>query len=186
MNPALTSHRHHRRHRHAAQSLPSFVDRAGPGSSGATRRAKRRGDPFRHARQHDRAVAGPFHQRPILISAAATFTPTGVPTSAEIQDAYRCSRPMLGRHRQHDVRHRPARVRAEFQITATLAGRIVMEGFLGHPPAALAPKADHQVARHHPSGTVAILYGESGTARLLVLRPGHPQACSSPCAVVPL
>jgi manganese transport protein len=64
-------------------------------------------------------------------------------------------------------------------LTGTLAGQIVMEGFLD---LRLRPWMRRLITRSIaivPAAVVSVLYGASGTARLLVLQPGDPEPAAA-------
>ena len=110
-----------------------------------------------------------FVNAAILVVAAATFHRSGNTGVAEIQDAYRMLTPLLG----------VAGASTFFAIallasgqnstlTGTLAGQIVMEGFLS---LRLQPWVRRLITRAIaiiPAVIVTALYGESGTAQLLI------------------
>jgi manganese transport protein len=111
-----------------------------------------------------------FINAAILIVAAATFHTTGNTEVAEIQDAYKLLTPLLG------VTGASAMFAVALlasgqnsTLTGTLAGQIVMEGFLN---IRLRPWLRRLITRAIaivPAVIVAVLYGDSGTAKLLVL-----------------
>lgn len=106
----------------------------------------------------------------ILILAAATFYKTGQTEVAELGDAHKLLGPLLG------VAIAPTLFGIALlccginsTVTATLAGQIVMEGFL---KIRLAPWLRRLITRGIaiiPAAAVTIWYGDSGTARLLIL-----------------
>jgi manganese transport protein len=106
----------------------------------------------------------------ILIVAAATFYATGHHEVAEIQDAYRLLTPLLGV--QGASTFFALALLASGQnstLTGTLAGQIVMEGFLN---IRLQPWVRRLITRAVaivPAVLTAIFFGESGTAKLLIL-----------------
>ncbi|HET6764264.1 MAG TPA: Nramp family divalent metal transporter, partial [Longimicrobiaceae bacterium] len=106
----------------------------------------------------------------ILIVAAATFHRTGHTGVAEIQDAHRLLTPLLGAAGASTVFAVALLASGQNStLTGTLAGQIVMEGFLN---VRLRPWVRRLVTRAIaivPAAIVAFMYGESGTARLLVL-----------------
>ena len=72
-----------------------------------------------------------FINAAILIVAAATFHGTGTQNVAEIQDAYKLLTPLLGATWPASLfARRAARSGQNSTLTGTLAGQIVMEGFL--------------------------------------------------------
>jgi manganese transport protein len=106
----------------------------------------------------------------ILILAAATFHKTGQTEVAELGEAHSLLAPLLG------LAIAPTLFGIALlccginsTVTATLAGQIVMEGFLHIK---LAPWLRRLITRGIaiiPASIVTIWYGESGTAKLLVL-----------------
>ena len=111
-----------------------------------------------------------FINAAILIVAAATFYRTGNTQVAEIQDAYRLLSPLLGVGVASTVFALALLASGQNStLTGTLAGQIVMEGFLN---IRLRPWLRRLITRGIaivPAAITAILYGESGTARLLIL-----------------
>lgn len=111
-----------------------------------------------------------FINAAILIVAAATFHTTGNTEVAEIQDAHKLLTPLLG----------VAGASAVFAVallasgqnstlTGTLAGQIVMEGFLNLRIRPWLRRLITRAIAIVPAAIVAIFFGESGTAKLLVL-----------------
>ena len=110
-----------------------------------------------------------FINAAILIVAAATFHKSGHSDVAEIQDAYKLLTPLLGAGASTMFALALLASGQNSTLTGTLAGQIVMEGFLN---IRLRPWMRRLITRSIaiiPAATVAILYGESGTAKLLVL-----------------
>lgn len=111
-----------------------------------------------------------FINASILIVAAATFHRTGHTEVAEIQDAYKLLTPLLGVTGASAVFALALLASGQNStLTGTLAGQIVMEGFLH---IRLRPWVRRLITRAIaivPAVIVAVLYGESGTARLLIL-----------------
>ncbi len=109
-----------------------------------------------------------FINAAILIVAAATFHTSGNTEVAEIQDAYKLLTPLLGAGASTVFALALLASGQASTITGTLAGQIVMEGFLN---IRLRPWLRRLITRGIaiiPAAIVAILYGESGTAQLLV------------------
>ncbi len=106
----------------------------------------------------------------ILILAAATFNKTGRTDVAELAEAHTLLQPLLG------LAIAPTLFGIALlccginsTVTATLAGQIVMEGFL---KIKLPPWLRRLITRAIaivPAAIVTIYFGESGTARLLIL-----------------
>jgi manganese transport protein len=110
-----------------------------------------------------------FINAAILIVAAATFHKSGHSDVAEIQDAYKLLTPLLGAGASAMFALALLASGQNSTLTGTLAGQIVMEGFLN---IRLRPWVRRLITRGIaivPAAAVAILYGESGTAKLLVL-----------------
>ena len=110
-----------------------------------------------------------FINAAILIVAAATFHTTGNTEVAEIQDAYKLLTPLLGGAAGTFFALALLASGQNSTITGTLAGQIVMEGFLN---IRLRPWLRRLITRMIaivPAAIVAILYGASGTAKLLIL-----------------
>ena len=110
-----------------------------------------------------------FINAAILIVAAATFYSSGNHQVAEIQDAYKLLTPLLGAGASTVFALALLASGLNSTLTGTLAGQIVMEGFLH---IRLRPWLRRLITRAIaivPAVITAILYGESGTARLLIL-----------------
>ncbi|MFL5559886.1 MAG: Nramp family divalent metal transporter [Gemmatimonadaceae bacterium] len=111
-----------------------------------------------------------FINAAILIVAAATFHTRGQTGVAEIQDAYKLLSPSLGTAAASAVFALALLASGQNStLTGTLAGQIVMEGFLS---IRLRPWVRRLITRGIaivPAVIVAWMYGESGTARLLIL-----------------
>jgi len=122
----------------------------------------------------------------ILVLAAATFHRAGQFEVAEIQQAFRLLTPMLGTALA-SILFAVALLASGLNstVTATLAGQIVMEGFLEMKlPRWLRRLATRSLAII-PAALVAIYYGEKGTAELLVLSQ-VVLSLQLPFAMVPL
>jgi len=111
-----------------------------------------------------------FINAAILVVAAATFHTSGHSEVAEIQDAYQLLTPLLG----------VAGASAVFAIallasgqnstlTGTLAGQIVMEGFLNIRIRPWLRRLITRLIAIVPAALTAIFFGASGTAKLLIL-----------------
>ncbi|HYD50968.1 MAG TPA: Nramp family divalent metal transporter [Gemmatimonadaceae bacterium] len=110
-----------------------------------------------------------FINAAMLIVAAATFHQTGRTEVAEIQDAYQLLTPLLGAGASTAFALALLASGQNSTLTGTLSGQIVMEGFLN---IRLRPWLRRLITRAIavvPAAITAILYGESGTAKLLVL-----------------
>jgi manganese transport protein len=111
-----------------------------------------------------------FINAAILIVAAATFHTSGNTEVAEIQDAYQLLSPLLGVAGASTVFALALLASGQNStLTGTLAGQIVMEGFL---ELRIRPWLRRLITRAIaivPAAIVAIFYGASGVAKLLVL-----------------
>jgi manganese transport protein len=110
-----------------------------------------------------------FINAAILIVAAATFHTSGHTEVAEIQDAFKLLTPLLGAGASTMFALALLASGQNSTLTGTLAGQIVMEGFLN---IRLRPWVRRLITRGIaivPAAVVAVMYGESGTAKLLVL-----------------
>src|SRR3989441_583085 len=111
-----------------------------------------------------------FINAAILIVAAATFHRAGRHEVAEIQEAYRLLTPLLGVVGASAVFAFALLASGQNStLTGTLAGQIVMEGFLN---IRLRPWLRRLITRGIaivPAAFTAIFFGEGGTARLLIL-----------------
>ena len=127
-----------------------------------------------------------FINSAILILAASTFHVAGRTDVAEIQDAYQLLTPMLGAGIASTLFAVALLASGQNStITATLAGQIVMEGFLKIRLPAWQRQMITRLLAIIPAVIVAALYGESGTAKLLVLSQ-VVLSMQLPFAVVPL
>jgi len=110
-----------------------------------------------------------FINAAILIVAAATFHSSGNQEVAEIQDAYKLLTPLLGAGASTVFALALLASGQNSTLTGTLAGQIVMEGFLN---LRIRPWLRRLITRGIaiiPAVIVTILYGEHGTAQLLIL-----------------
>jgi manganese transport protein len=110
-----------------------------------------------------------FVNAAILVIAAATFHRSGHAGVAEIQDAHQLLTPLLGAGASTAFALALLASGQNSTVTGTLAGQIVMEGFLN---VRLRPWLRRLITRLIaivPAAVVAILYGERGTAQLLIL-----------------
>jgi manganese transport protein len=110
-----------------------------------------------------------FINAAILIVAAATFHKSGNEGVAEIQDAYKLLTPLLGGGASAMFALALLASGQNSTLTGTLAGQIVMEGFLNIRIRPWLRRLITRMIAIVPAAIVAILYGESGTARLLIL-----------------
>ena len=111
-----------------------------------------------------------FINAAILVVAAATFHPTGHTEVAEIQEAYKLLTPLLGVAGASAVFALALLASGQNStLTGTLAGQIVMEGFLN---IRMRPWMRRLITRGLaivPAVLTAIFFGEHGTAQLLIL-----------------
>lgn len=111
-----------------------------------------------------------FVNAAILILAAATFYKNGLFEVAEIQDAYRFLQPILGT-RWAPILFAVALIAAgqSSTITGTLAGQIVMEGYLNLRIQPWVRRIITRLIAIVPAVVVILIYGESVTGKLLIL-----------------
>jgi len=127
-----------------------------------------------------------FINAAILILAASTFHVAGRTDVAEIQEAHALLAPMLGAGAASTLFAVALLASGQNStITATLAGQIVMEGFLRIRLPAWLRRLVTRLLAIVPAVIVASLYGESGTAKVLVLSQAI-LSLQPPFAVVPL
>ncbi|MBL6454895.1 Nramp family divalent metal transporter [Belnapia sp. T6] len=122
----------------------------------------------------------------ILVTAAAVFHAGGRTEVAEIQEAYALLAPMVGTTLAATL-FAVALLACGLNatVTATLAGQVVMEGFLGLRLPPVVRRLITRLVAIIPAIVVTWLQGESGTAQLLVL--SQVVLCLQlPFAVIPL
>jgi manganese transport protein len=105
----------------------------------------------------------------ILIIAAATFHTSGHAEVGEIQDAYKLLSPLLGAGASTVFALALLASGQNSTLTGTLAGQIVMEGFLNIRIRPWLRRLITRLIAIVPAIFTAIFYGESGTAQLLIL-----------------
>jgi len=110
-----------------------------------------------------------FINAAILIVAAASFHTSGHTDVAEIQDAFRLLTPLLGGGASTVFALALLASGLNSTLTGTLAGQIVMEGFLNIRLRLWLRRLITRAIAIVPAVVVAILYGEHGTAKLLIL-----------------
>jgi len=110
-----------------------------------------------------------FVNAAILILAAATFYKAGLYEVAEIQDAYKLLEPLLGSH-WAPVLFAIALIAAgqSSTITGTLAGQIIMEGFINFRIQPWVRRMITRLLAILPAIAVIILFGETYTGKLLI------------------
>jgi manganese transport protein len=109
-----------------------------------------------------------FINAAILIVAAATFHTSGNTDVAEIQDAYKLLTPLLGAGASAMFAFALLASGQNSTLTGTLAGQIVMEGFLNIRLRPWLRRIITRAVAIVPAVIVAVWFGESGTAKLLV------------------
>jgi manganese transport protein len=111
-----------------------------------------------------------FINAAILILAAATFNQTGHQDVADIGDAYRLLTPLLGTTLASTLFAVALLASGQNStITGTLAGQIVMEGFLNIRLPAWLRRLITRLIAIIPAVIVTALYGEHGAGSLLIL-----------------
>ncbi|HEX3730456.1 MAG TPA: Nramp family divalent metal transporter [Opitutaceae bacterium] len=122
----------------------------------------------------------------ILIVSAATFYTQGRHDVAAIQDAYRLLSPMLGAGLASVIFAVALLASGQNStLTGTLAGQIVMEGFLDFRMRPWLRRLLTRLLAVVPAVIVAALYGMRGTDRLLILSQ-VVLSLQLPFAVIPL
>jgi manganese transport protein len=111
-----------------------------------------------------------FVNAAILILAAATFYKNGLFEVAEIQDAYRFLEPLLG-SKYAPILFAVALIAAgqSSTITGTLAGQIVMEGYLNLRIQPWVRRIITRLIAIVPAVIVITIFGEAVTGKLLIL-----------------
>jgi manganese transport protein len=110
-----------------------------------------------------------FINAAILIVAAASFHTSGHAEVAEIQDAYKLLSPLLGAGASTAFALALLASGQNSTLTGTLAGQIVMEGFLNIRIRPWLRRLITRLIAIIPAVIVALIGGESGTAKLLIL-----------------
>lgn len=111
-----------------------------------------------------------FVNSAILIVAAATFYRSGHTEVAEIQHAYELLTPLLGVAGASTLFALALLASGQNStLTGTLAGQIVMEGFLNIRVRPWLRRLITRLIAIGPAVAVTALYGQSGTAKLLIL-----------------
>jgi len=106
----------------------------------------------------------------ILVVAASVFHRSGHNEVAEIQDAYQLLTPLLGAAGASTVFALALLASGQSStLTGTLAGQIAMEGFLDIRLRPWLRRLITRLMAITPAIIVVLLYGESGTAKLLIL-----------------
>lgn len=127
-----------------------------------------------------------FINAAILVLSAAAFHSSGRTGIVEIQDAYRLLSPVLGAGMASFLFAVALLASGQNStVTATLAGQVVMEGFLNLRLPAWQRRLATRALAIVPAAIVAGSYGAHGTARLLILSQVI-LSLQLPFAVVPL
>jgi manganese transport protein len=127
-----------------------------------------------------------FINASILILGAAVFHERGMFEVVEIQQAYQLLTPLLGAGLASTLFAVALLASGQNStVTATLAGQIVMEGFLNIRLPAWLRRLITRLLAIIPAMIVAVMYGESGTAKLLILSQVI-LSLQLPFAVIPL
>jgi manganese transport protein len=122
----------------------------------------------------------------ILILAAATFHSQGRTEIAELEDAYHLLSPMLGAPLAGTLFALALLAAGQnSSVTGTLAGQIVMEGFLSIRLPVWLRRIATRLAAIVPVLITMALFGESATAKLLVLSQ-VVLSLQLPFAIIPL
>lgn len=122
----------------------------------------------------------------ILIAAAAIFHTSGNTEVAEIQDAYQLMTPLLGGTLAATLFAVALLLSGiNSTVTATLAGQVVMEGFLRFRLHPVLRRLVTRLIAIIPAVIVTWYYGASGTAQLLILSQ-VVLSMQLPFAVIPL
>ncbi len=111
-----------------------------------------------------------FVNAAILIVAAAVFNRNGHTEVAEIEDAYKLLSPLLGVGAASAMFAVALLASGQNStLTGTLAGQVVMDGFLKMRLPQWVRRLVTRLAAIIPTIIVVAIYGEHGTARLLIL-----------------
>ncbi len=111
-----------------------------------------------------------FINAAILIVSAATFYSTGYQEVADITDAYKLLSPLLGVSLASTVFAVALLASGQNStLTGTLAGQIVMEGFLNIRLKPWLRRLITRLIAIIPAFIVTLIYGEKGTTSLLIL-----------------
>lgn len=122
----------------------------------------------------------------ILITAAATFHSSGNTEVAEIGEAYKLMAPLLGSGLAATLFAIALLLCGlNATVTATLAGQVVMEGFLRFRLPPVLRRLVTRLIAIIPAVVVTWIYGTSGTAQLLILSQVI-LSIQLPFAVIPL
>lgn len=122
----------------------------------------------------------------ILVLAAASFNAAGRTDIVELSDAYALLEPLMG-SKLAPTLFALALIACGLNatVTATLAGQIVMEGFLRLRFSPVVRRLTTRLLAVLPAGWIAIAYGDAGATALLVLSQ-VVLSLQLPFAVIPL
>jgi manganese transport protein len=165
--PRFARDRDPRRDGDAAQLVSAFVDRADPPHE-ETADGKKEAVRFAFIDSTIALSMALFINAAILIVAAATFHTSGHSQVAEIQDAFKLLTPLLGAGASAVFALALLASGQNSTLTGTLAGQIVMEGFLNIRLRPWLRRLITRLIAIVPAVLTAIFYGQSGTARLLI------------------
>jgi NRAMP (natural resistance-associated macrophage protein)-like metal ion transporter len=127
-----------------------------------------------------------FINAAILILAASTFHARGMTNIVELQDAHRLLAPVLGAGAASAIFAIALLAAGQNStVTATMAGQIVMEGFLELRLPLWVRRLATRLLAIVPAALVAAFYGPGGTTKLLILSQ-VVLSLQLPFAVVPL
>jgi manganese transport protein len=111
-----------------------------------------------------------FINAAILVMAAATFHGTGYDTVADISDAYKLLSPLLGTTMASTLFAVALLCSGQnATLTGTLAGQIVMEGFINLRIRPWLRRLITRLIAIIPAVIVIVMYGDAGTGPLLIL-----------------
>jgi manganese transport protein len=134
-----------------------------------TERGKREAIRFATIDSTTALIVALFINAAILI-VAVSFYRAGYTEVAEIQDAYRLLTPVLGSGLASLLFGIALLASGQMSaVTGTLAGQVVMEGFLRWRVSPVVRRLATRAVAIVPAIAVTALYGESGTGQLLVL-----------------
>lgn len=111
-----------------------------------------------------------FVNAAILVTAAAAFYAKGYNEVAEIQDAYKLLTPLLGTSLASTVFALALLASGQNStITGTLAGQIIMEGFINFKIKPWLRRIITRLLAIIPAVAVIVIFGKTGLAQLLIL-----------------
>ena len=132
--------------------------------------AQARGDPLRHARLDGRAALRVLHQRGDPDPRGGHLPPDRPPGGGRDRDAYKLLTPLLGTTVASTLFALALLASGQNStLTGTLAGQIVMEGFLNIRLRPWLRRLITRLIAIVPAVIVTAMYGEHGTGALLIL-----------------